>query len=461
MKKIYQAIAIIAAASLLIGCSKEQANEPTPLAKEKITLTAGNPETKTFGTTTIKFNSGDQLSVFDSEGQNNLFSLTSSGASTSGDFEGEITASSTPAYAVYPYTDDASISGSNITVTLPSHYSIVNSNSVLRGMNLSVGEIIESAGAYSATLKNVCGIVGVPVVPEAFGVTNVKLSANEPLTGTVTFSYNSGEPSVVSITGGAKSVDYDTRHNATTKFLTDDGTIYFSVLPGTYTGIKVTYTLANGSEKVISSDNALVVSRNGRIKMPVTLSDIQDVPTRSQIVLLLNFYDNGNTQLYYNDEGENKYLPTAAADAISGGVTYFHDETIDGNSYSFPYHVYSPGEAKFRYQAGTYKCINFSGGKGSYIVCPAVPGYYLRAVSWSCTDTGKRIRVSNILTDDCSTLSTSTNCYEITPGQNGALPSATFVTGLLGTTPGQVVYVYPTTATVLVQKLRLLYLPQS
>ena len=460
MKKIYLAIAIIAAATIAAGCSKEP-TQPTPVAKEKITLNAGNPVTKTFGTTTIKFNSGDKLSVFDSEGGNNEFSLTSAAASTSGTFEGEITASSTPAFAVYPYSAGASISGDNITITLPAHYDIVNSNSVLRGMNLSIGKITESEGAYSSALKNVCGIVGVPVVPEAFGVTNIKLSANEPLTGTVTFNYNNGEPTVVSVTGGATSVDFDTRHNLTTNYLSDDGTIYFSVLPGTYTGVKLTISLANGTEKVISSANSLVVSRNGRIRMPVTLSNIQDVPVRNQIVLLLNFYEKANTQLYYDDNGTPQYLPTAAADAISGGVTYYHDETIDAASYSFPYHVYSPSPAKFRYQAGSYKCLNFTGGTGSYIVCPAIPGYYLRAVSWSCTDTGKKIRVSNILTDDCSTLSTGSNCYEITPGQNGTLPSATFVTGLLGTTPGQVVYVYPTSATVLVQKLRLLYLPQS
>ena len=460
MKKFYLAIAIIAAASIAAGCSKEP-TQPTPIAKERITLTAGEIGTKTFGTTTIKFNAGDKLSVFDSEGENNEFSLTSAAASTSGTFEGEITASSTPAYAVYPYTEGANISGSNITVTLPSHYDIVNPNSVLRGMNLSVGQITETDGAYSAALKNVCGIVGIPVVPEAFGVKNIKLSANEPLTGTVTFNYNDGNPSVVSVTGGSTSVDFDTRHDTTTEFLTDDGTIYFSVLPGTYTGVKVTFSLASGEEKVISSENSLVVTRNGRVKMPVTLSDIQDVPTRNQIVLLLDFYNKANTQLFYDDNGTPAYLPTAAADAISGGVTYYHNETIDGVSYSFPYHIYSPSPSKFRYQASTYKGINFSGGKGSYIVCPAVPGYYLRAVSWSCTNTGKRIRVSNILTDDCSTLSTTSNCYEITPGQNGSLPSATFITGLLGTTPGQVMYVYPTSETVVLQELRLLYLPQS
>ena len=83
MKKFYLAIAIIAAASIADGCSKEP-TQPTPVAKEKITLTAGEIGTKTFGTTTIKFNAGDKLSVFDSKGENNEFSLTSAAASTSG-----------------------------------------------------------------------------------------------------------------------------------------------------------------------------------------------------------------------------------------------------------------------------------------------------------------------------------------------------------------------------------------
>ena len=100
MKKFYLAFVIIAAASIAAGCSKEP-TQPTPAAKEKITLTAGASETKTYGIETIRFNAADHLSIFDSEGENNDFALTST-SGASGEFSGEIPAGAPPSLPFIP-----------------------------------------------------------------------------------------------------------------------------------------------------------------------------------------------------------------------------------------------------------------------------------------------------------------------------------------------------------------------
>ena len=239
MKKFYLAFVIIAAASIAAGCSKEP-TQPTPAAKEKITLTAGASETKTYGIETIRFNAADHLSIFDSEGENNDFALTST-SGASGEFSGEITGGSSPLFAIYPYNAEASISGTNITTTLGNHFRADNKNSILRDMNLSIGQITGSAGSYAAELKNVCGILGIHIPADVIGVKNVKLTANESLAGNVTIDYNSGEPSVVSAPDGAKSVDFDIP--AKNGLQWNDTKFYFCIIPGTYTGIKITITL--------------------------------------------------------------------------------------------------------------------------------------------------------------------------------------------------------------------------
>ena len=478
MKKIYQAIAIIAAASLLIGCSKEQANEPTPLAKEKITLTAGNPETKTYGIETIRFNAHDHLSVFDSEGDNNDFENASAGTSVS--FEGEITSGSTPLFAVYPYTDAASISGSIVTTSIADHYRATTKNSILRGMNLSIGEITGSAGSYSAELKNVCGIVGVQIPADVIGISNIKLTANESLAGNVSIDYNSGVPSVVSAPDGAKSVDFDIPADNGLQF--NDCKFYFSLIPGTYTGIKITITLLNGQTKEFSSSNPLTVVRNGRkLLKNLTLAEVQDVPA-GDLTLTLPLYTTGKdgenvTQgitLYQMDGSTKTYLPKAAGSALTGGATYWYDQ--DG--YSYPFYLCANNSStagSIYYRIATVntdklvRAVRISGSTSEilcYIKTPAIPGKKLTQVQFyhqheSTSNTTLRLRICGNLNDEGGNSSDASKDYYT--GVKAAMAGTTGAAGTVasidvtGSQAGQSYYIYHKHAYMNLSKLNLVY----
>lgn len=478
MKKIYLAIAIIAAATIAAGCSKEP-TQPTPVAKEKITLTAaGNPETKTYGIETIRFNAHDHLSVFDSEGDNNDFENASAGTSVS--FEGAITSGSSPLFAVYPYTDAASISGSIVTTSIADHYRATTKNSILRGMNLSIGEITGSAGSYSAELKNVCGIVGVQIPADVIGISNIKLTANESLAGNVSIDYNSGVPSVVSAPDGAKSVDFDIPAENGLQF--NDCKFYFSLIPGTYTGIKITITLLNGNTKEFSSSKPVTVERNGRILLKkLTLAEVQDVPA-GNLTLTLPLYTIGKdgadvTQgitLYQMDGGTKTYLPKTGGTALTGGATYWFDQ--DGYSYPFYLCANNGSESgSIYYRIATYdsdklvRAVRISGSSSKilcYIKTPAIPGKKLTQVQFyhqfeSTDETTQRLRICGDLDDVGGNSSDATKDYytgvkKSKAGTNSAAGAVASI-NVTASQPGQSYYIYHKHDYMNLSKLNLVY----
>lgn len=456
MKAKYFSYSLAILLTAVAGCTKETSDLQTE-TKQKITISA-ECSTKTYGVETIKFHSKDKLSVFDTEGANNEFALPS-GATAPGNapatFEGEISSGSQPQYVVYPYDANASIAGDVMTVTVPAHYAPGNANSVLRGMNISVGEIVSSEGAYSAKLMNLCGLVGVEIGSYAIGLKNVKLSANEPLTGTVSFRYVDGAPVVTGIAEGHTSVDFDVMRDTKTNLPTA-GKFYFSVLPGTYTGLKLTLTLASGETKEITTDKSLTVTRGSRILLPVTLADIQSAPVkRNQVVVELAFYSKGASVLYYDNEGVKATLPSASGSELTSSMTFYTDNKIDDVTYSFPFHIISQNNAKYRYQAGEYKGLDMNPGTDFCIVLPALPGYYLRGFKFAASNTAYKYKVSNVYGRENMN---ETNSVDLTVGAN-VVGAIKYVTSTLGKTPEILNYIYPMTSTSKLQILQVYYEP--
>lgn len=410
---------------LLFSCIREQLPEPvveeetTDFPKGKsVVINASNPETRTYGTTTIKFNKNDVLSVFDTKGANNAFSQPSGeeSATVSATFEGEVTSGSEPQYAVYPYTEESSISNGVVTLLLPHHYSPTNNNSVLRGMNVSIGQVQKSGESYSVTLKNLCGIVGVNIPSTAIGLKNVMLTSLEgkSLAGTVSFTWNNGEPQVVSISDGVPSVDFDTMRDSYDGLTA--GRFYFSILPGSYSGIRLTLTLLNGQTRVFESAKTLTVSRNSRILLrDLSLEDLQPAP-EGGLTLSLTFPKATGTDgtycptFYRSVDGATTYLPGTAA-KNQGQVYYF-----DQGNYSYPFwikskstngtllHAYYPSYESLFLQGGT------DGTGEGFIMTPPIPGKVLSSVRLAVTSTAvaNRIRISTEPNGKFSTLAEGT-----------------------------------------------------
>ena len=467
MKAKYFSYSLAILLTAVAGCTKESSDLQTE-AKQKIRISA-ECVTKTYGLETIKFHSKDKLSVFDTEGANNEFALPS-GAAAPGNapatFEGEISSGSQPQYVVYPYDANASIAGDVMTVTVPAHYAPGNANSVLRGMNISVGEIVSSEGAYSAKLMNLCGLVGVEIGSYAIGLKNVKLSADQPLTGTVSFKYENGAPVVTGVANGHTSVDFDVMRDTKTNLPTA-GKFYFSVLPGTYTGLKLTLTLASGETKEITTNKSLTVTRGSRTLLPVTLADIQDAPygrSQGQFQISVNFYASGsgnNKALYYENNGSVAYLPTADASALTESKTFYTNYTIDGTVYSFPFHIITGTDAKYRYQGSPYFSLLMQPGTSTCIVCPAIPGHYLHQAKFSAGGTsGESYTVSNVYGRENLTTGNSVTFEGTTYLGNKKEGSARTISTICGTEINRLYYIYPGKAEARLQIVTLIYKEQ-
>ena len=461
MKAKYFSYSLAILLTAVAGCTKESSDLQIE-GKQKIVISAGYAETKTFGIETIKFNTSDKLSVFDSEGANNQFAQPSEDpkASVSATFEGEITSGSQPKYVVYPYEANAKILNDVITTTIYSSYNATNKNSVLNGMNLSIGGISTQNDAYTATLKNVCGIVGIKIPSEVIGVKKVKLTTNESLAGNVSIAYNDGDPEVVSKPDGSKSIEFSIPANDGLQY--NDCSFYFSLVPGTYTGIRVTITLLNGQTKEFSSNNQLVVKRGSRIMMKeLTLADVQDVPS-GDITLTLKFDstikdDSNVTQcscFYVKNDESLSYLPKTSGTAITTGATYYYDQEIDGQNYSFPFYLcannVNGGSMYYRAAAVEYngtkyvKDLRISGSSTAincYIKTPAIPGKKLTRVGFrhayeKSSAQNQRLRIAGTLGDETD------NYFSILKGSCIASIASLAYTDITTSTVGQSYYIY-------------------
>ena len=196
MKKYIQSMMAFAAIVSFASCSSEDNNTTieNESAVKVMTFTAtqeGNEASTRaiLSGTNIHWDSEDKISIFDGT-NNNQFTLTGGAGSTSGKFSGEA-GQSTSYTAVYPYQENASLSGDDVTnVTLPATQTATD-NSFDKEAALMIAE---GGDGNTLNFKNVVGYVK---VKPNFDCKRIDLKAfdnSAVLAGTGTVSYNNGEP---------------------------------------------------------------------------------------------------------------------------------------------------------------------------------------------------------------------------------------------------------------------------
>ena len=408
--------------------------------EREISIQVSSQDTKTSGITEIVFDEGDCLSLFDGQGNNCLFEQDNA---QTGSFIGKIHGDGAPTYAVYPYCESASVVDGKISTVFPKHFEAIRSNSVICGMNLSVGEIIYSNAAYSATLKNVCGIVGVNIPEEVIGVSNVRLISKEgkALSGRVLLDYNGGQPVVCSVESGEPSVDFDIASDSKNK--AEAGKYYFSILPGIYKGVRLEVTLLSGSVYSFESENTLVVERSKRTFLKdIELSDVQHAPT-SSMSLEIAFpasEDGSYCPTLYKKEGQTiSYLPPYGAGNYDGNTYYFEQD-----GFEYPIYISSDNAAGTLHHCWwkSKSGLMFSGGaKDAYIMVPTVAGKKLSAISMATNGSVRRtIRIADYPDGNADALQ-SGRYVEGKSGANDQLGTSIDVSAL-SRIGGQPIYIY-------------------
>ena len=262
MKKYIQSMMAFAAIVSFASCSSEDNNTTieNESATKVMTFTAtqeGNEASTRaiLSGTNIHWESEDEISIFDGT-NNNQFTLTDGAGSTSGKFSGEA-GQSTSYTAVYPYQENASLSGNDVTnVTLPA-----TQNATDNSFDKNVALMMAQSNSNTLNFKNVVGYVKVKPNFDCTRIDLVAFDNSAVLAGTGTVSYNGGEPTLdlsnaetknyaITLTGDIKAGNFycivvppvTLKAGWTIQFTASDGEVYsrMGTNPITFTRNKVT-----------------------------------------------------------------------------------------------------------------------------------------------------------------------------------------------------------------------------
>lgn len=200
MKKIF---AIIALATLtLVACEKVEQIETPANNVTTIRAIAGAGQTKaTVEGFEVFWSENDIIAVADEDGNMVEFTLTSGAGGATGTFNGSLGGKDLGDYAVYPKTDNSSVSGNSVTVDYLTSWAYGKSEVPMWGAN-------DGSGVYS--FDNIGGAVLVSYinVPQTTNAKTFVLysTGDEYITGTVTVSDLDGTPSVNNTALNGKTV---------------------------------------------------------------------------------------------------------------------------------------------------------------------------------------------------------------------------------------------------------------
>lgn len=232
----------------LASCADDEGTETSNNEKVYTSFVAGSgsiTRTQLTESNKVEWEAGDEISLFDPS-DNNRFSTSQSGTSVS--FTGMANENSSTFYALYPYDEKATISGTTITTSL-NPAQTTRTGSFAQGLNPSVATTTNR----ELTFKNACAVIkfklnsGNNVVKKAV----FRGNNGELLAGTIIIDAASNDPSAsVQKDGAASEVTL-------TGDFTSGNTYYFVVAPGTLNnGLTLTLYDNNGNGYIRSSSKS-------------------------------------------------------------------------------------------------------------------------------------------------------------------------------------------------------------
>ena len=215
MKKyIFMAVAGMLALS---SCSNDDNEQTAQNAPRQMTFTAGFGDGATTRATlsdnSVSFDAHDGISILSAKNTNTRFNTTAGGASAT--FTGEATADS-KFYAVYPYKDGLTLSGTTIlNVEIPLEQTLAASS----GWDPRAPIAYATTTGTSLQFKNACALL--KINNDRGDATEIQVSCNENLTGTFSLDTSDG-----TLSGG-------TYPFASAGSVPNKTKIYIAIAPGT------------------------------------------------------------------------------------------------------------------------------------------------------------------------------------------------------------------------------------
>lgn len=312
-----------AAALVLSACAKAPVQESFhPLVLSASVEGDAVPKT-TLGADfkTVRWSADDAIAVFSG---GNKYTSSSTEIQDGTDSQtakftfGTLDAGASVSYAVYPASAAESAGSTTVTVTVPT-IQAATAGSFAPGAAVAVSKV-----SASTVFRNVCGFLAFTI--NASDVRDIRIYANEPMTGTAEVNWNDGNITVNSF----KPFAY-TGVELTGTF-TSGVTYYAAIFPNTYHGLTFKLTHSNGFVSTYTSANELVVARKGNLVISpaggfvlrsVTSGWFEKDPAfignDDPVIIVGKSGDSykliKNTDTYYSGE---YHAPDAAAATVSG-----------------------------------------------------------------------------------------------------------------------------------------------
>ena len=243
--------------TLAMACSQITPETANPgLVRQDFIASLGNDadtRTSLSGSNVLWDASGESIDIINQNGT--IYTAGQTGVSDdrrTASFAGEVPESGN-LYAVYPSGFCSGWSDGLIDVTLPSVQTPVADGFATH----SSPTVAEIGSGGKLDMRNVCGMVGITV--NCSNISSVCFSAKESnggsLTGAARLQVTDGIPVVASASNGTGQVEL--------KGSIQSGAQYWAlVYPGTYTGLKMVFTDANGRTATFTKDATFTVNRS-------------------------------------------------------------------------------------------------------------------------------------------------------------------------------------------------------
>lgn len=238
-------MALVAAVSF--SCNKENIEGNDIVNGEEIVLyapqtviTASSTETKTtLSGLEILWEEGDVISLFNENGTPMNYNLIEGAGTTSGKFEADLEPETGYSYAVYPSVSGQA-SGKSVEMTVAA-----NQTYVAEGFSTDFPMGAVTSDGLDFTFSNLATVLSLPLQGDAV-VRSISIEAvgGEGLAGAATVDFSGATP--VLAAGNSATVTLDCGESGV-QLSADAATVFnFILIPGEYSGLKVSVTDVNG-----------------------------------------------------------------------------------------------------------------------------------------------------------------------------------------------------------------------
>lgn len=383
-KMTHRAVTILTTAILAFSaCMKPQhAEERLSPGQNTLMVNMEGADTKAYidGTKTL-LHSEDLFSVFYQGSLNEQWIYTGDDGSTRGNLtactEIDRIASTNKIYAVYPWSETASISKEIISTVLPQEQYFAE-GTYGRGAAVLAAQV--SSSYSTLNFRYASGFVRLRLSGNA-KIKDIKLSSSEgeALSGACTIDMSSGTP-VLTATGSSSVL----LRNLDFAPVTLDGTkdFIFSVAPGTYQeGVTFDITYTTGQVQTVRKSGPFTVTA-GVLATPV------EAAAQPLFTLEASFYIGGEILASPFDVTLNRdIIPGSTGSTSESNDIYLKTDTEK----RYPFRFYISNKDKIENLRVTRSGLYFGGTTGDYILLPGIEGMRLVSVFLSASNCTVRI----------------------------------------------------------------------